>query len=358
VLRRSEKVVQLTKRLGTPPAHGERLSADGWRELVELALLSRLAPALHLALAHQCGCAPEAILHLLAQAHALNSERNVQLRTQVTAVMATLATAGIACVALKGAGWLFDDKVDLGARILTDLDLLIPPTELQRALAVLSAVGYHSRPADTARHANYRHHPPLQCPGELATLELHTQVLSSPEVALLPGELMLHHREPTTVAAVYRPCPTHAALHAIAHAQLADEAFARGQLPLRALHDTLVFTMRPEHQIDWRWIAQRMARHGYAAVLDGHLDCCQRLLGMPRPAGVPRTWLGALHLPRCLRQLDSPHWERWGRWLGEAFATRRMTALYGVALRPTALAAARIRHLGRACRRGLARWLA
>ena len=68
---------------------------------------------------------------------------------------------GIRWMALKGAALAVRHYRDLGLRSMTDLDILVHPADLERAIGVLSLTGYRAEEDDTAdaivRQARVRH---------------------------------------------------------------------------------------------------------------------------------------------------------------------------------------------------------
>ncbi len=89
---------------------------------------------------------------------------------QVAAAAAALDDAGARCLVLKGAhtGHLYPDR---GARVVGDLDLLVPPERLRVAQDVLRDLGYRPHPGSRPG-PEHRHLPTLVVEGGLP-VELH-----------------------------------------------------------------------------------------------------------------------------------------------------------------------------------------
>ncbi|HKQ96616.1 MAG TPA: nucleotidyltransferase family protein, partial [Candidatus Polarisedimenticolia bacterium] len=92
-------------------------------------------------------------------------------------VLTLLAAAGIPVVALKGAAYLATLYTDPGERALTDVDLLIPPRDTQRAAALLAGAGFEVLETidspDVAEHRRFEMARPGPAP---CRVELHWAV--------------------------------------------------------------------------------------------------------------------------------------------------------------------------------------
>lgn len=130
------------------------------------------------------------MLEYLSFLHDRNCDRNRRLRVQLLEAITALNAAAIDPILLKGAIHLFTcDEEELGARMISDLDISIAPAEMARAVPALMALDYscfcstrelarpddvgvielHDRPnARSARYLSSDFAPPR--PNRLATL--------------------------------------------------------------------------------------------------------------------------------------------------------------------------------------------
>lgn len=148
-----------------------------WNHLVRLASNHLVLPALYLRFKRH------GILHLLPaelaehlrMVYELNLQRNTKIRAQIDTINRLFATAGIVPVYLKGAANILDDLyIDLGERMLGDIDLLVSDEEFLTAANILKAEGYeHNYPFFEEELANTKHFPRLVHPVELADVEIH-----------------------------------------------------------------------------------------------------------------------------------------------------------------------------------------
>src|SRR5262249_30484875 len=107
-----------------------------------------------------------------------NRQRNHAIRDQALEVAATLNTVGIRPVLLKGSLGLFEDGVDDGVSMMTDIDVLLQESELATGAAALRSLGYFVL-GDPPRHAHaWTFHRPMS----LVTIDLHRHLGPQREV--------------------------------------------------------------------------------------------------------------------------------------------------------------------------------
>lgn len=172
------------------------------------------------------------------------AEREAQagaLAAQFRALAVRLSEAGLRPAALKGAAVLADNGGDPASwREMVDLDLLVAPAELPRAVEVLRAAGYTG---EWDAHVPTDYHFPALFPpeGGVASVELHTRPGWSRRgpLAGLAGRAV-----PSALPGMDVPAPEDRLAHLVHHAQIADRGFAR-------------CAVRPRDMLDWRMIRER-----------------------------------------------------------------------------------------------------
>ena len=118
-----------------------------WPTVLEIANRGWLVPALYVSLKRNGLLAeiPDKVRHYLAFLHDRNHERNRRLRSQLLEAIIALNARSIQPTPLKGAVNLFTaDAENLGARMLSDLDISIAPCEVDETKAVLTSLGYQN----------------------------------------------------------------------------------------------------------------------------------------------------------------------------------------------------------------------
>jgi Uncharacterised nucleotidyltransferase len=300
-----ETLRSLCRCLGRDGGPGTAQSDVQWRQVIELANLHYLTPALWWALEKkgQVKQPPEDAREFLEAALALNRSRNEKIRDQATELMAALTTAGIRSVVLKGGVYLFeDDEAAFNTRMMVDLDVLVPEESLERSANVAETLGY--RVLEKSDEL-FQHIDPLGRPGDLASVEIHRHVGMQRRV--LPAEEVLHQAIPLNYdgRTFCVPTPTHRAIHAIFHSEVqAQSNYALGRIPLRYLHDLMLLRGKHDPEIDWDEVMSRLSARGYGHFVPGFLYLAERLFALPMP--VPVTFRARRHYDWCLAQLKWP----------------------------------------------------
>jgi hypothetical protein len=243
------------------------LAAD-WPPILHLANQELVAPALcgRLKRLRRLDSLPAEVADYLVLLHRLNGERNDALRRQALELVARLNRFGIRPVMLKGAAALFADAYgDPAARMIGDLDILVPRLRLRAGLAALADLGY--RLADRYPDGHHAYGEFVR-DGDAGAVDLHVEPIDASH--LLPADEMWRRAEPCAApgAAFFVPSPTDRVLHNILHAQIHHRAdYYRGAIRLRQLHDgaTLAASLAPG--IDWALIEARCGAHRLDAAL-------------------------------------------------------------------------------------------
>ncbi|HEY2875819.1 MAG TPA: nucleotidyltransferase family protein [Reyranella sp.] len=314
-----------------------------WTEVLRIANDHLLTPALWDAL--EATAIPADVRGYLATLHRLNGERNRALRRQAVELIAALNRQSITPALLKGGLCLFDGPyADPAARMMRDLDILVPLAKRDEAIAVLHAHGYRLAQGYGADHHAFGD---FARPGDPGSVDLHTELVDPSH--LLPATEVWQRGAPRTVDGVcyLAPSGTDRVLHNLLHAQLHHLGnFYRGTLQVQQVYELAHLARHFGPAVDWPFIEQRLRAHRLTAVLESHLLAAHRLFGLAWPLGQPAGRAARFHYRRCELQFAS----RLLQWLGVPwgnlrgpFAWHRMRALYGAAGGPLAW---RARHLG------------
>ena len=222
-----------------------------WAEIIRIANLGWLVPALHIALKTNGNLSdlPEEVRSYLELLHDRNLARNRRLHSQLIEAIGALNAAGIHPILLKGAIQLFTaDEEDLGGRMLSDLDINIEPSQMDEAKAALATLGYRAGSIPRELHR----------PDDAAELELHDRP-SRRSAGYYPGPLW------DTTALVQRhgvtagvPDATSQALHLIVHDMIKEGDYWRLRIDLRHLHDLARLAAAPEG-LDWDRLKQALS---------------------------------------------------------------------------------------------------
>ena len=217
-----------------PPVRSASLD---WMLILEIANEQLLTPALWSALHNSSGAAllPADAREYLAALHRLNGKRNDTLRIQALQLIGGLNEAGITPVLLKGGLALFDGPyADPAARMMRDLDVLVPAGSLEKAIAALEQLGYR-----LIRRYEAGHHAvgDFARSGDPGSVDLHTELIDQRYV--LPASEVQARAMLKEVRGVryLSPCATDRVMHNLLHAQIHFLGnFYRGELQLQQVY--------------------------------------------------------------------------------------------------------------------------
>jgi hypothetical protein len=241
----------------------------------------------------------------LEQEYRANIARNADIRRQAMGVIAILNAAGIEPAALKGTRVILAGQSPFaGARMLRDIDLVVPGDGWVRAQTALGDAGY--RHVGEAAHAAAFMH----ADGGVE-LDLHHRPLSLHQPLPLPFYLEEEGFWPSTkpldlAGLSCRQLP-HAEnlVHLILHTEIADLNFAAGDWPLRYLYETAVITRTQASALDWDVLA-RVGAGDLQNAMKAHLYAARRLFGAALPAGFAEEWAQRRHYLRCRANARHP----------------------------------------------------
>ena len=240
----------------------------------------------------------------LAAAEALNARRNELVLRELADVAALLNGLGITPLAIKGACHLATGLWPrAGARVVRDIDLLVPEADLLPAFQALArhAGKPHLDAGDADLLAIGKHCPPIKGRSWPVFVELHCRVLPRRFSHLLPAEELFERARTARAgdAAMLVPSPRDQALIAILHGPLGDGTYLAPNVHLRDVLDIVHLMRRHGSEIDWADIEEHLDQHGWSVL--GALT--NRLLA--RYAG--KT--GPFRKPPLAKRLHVKRWE-------------------------------------------------
>jgi hypothetical protein len=154
-----------------------------WTALVDFAHQQGLSTALAATLSRVPGV-PPAALRSLAAAADQNALRNLRIVEQVSSCFRVLNEAGIRSVVFKGGGLVLSSEFFRRHRMLADIDLLVEPSDVDKAVDALGRKGYRAV-ALGQDHAPYI----LVRDDQVAAIDLHVQ-LPGPKAFNCTSQLM------------------------------------------------------------------------------------------------------------------------------------------------------------------------
>ncbi len=161
---------------------------DSWQAILQIADRGLVLPRLALSLQSRQEELPSDVHEYLQLTLELNRLRNQQLRLQLLELLQSLNSIGIAPVVMKGATFLLDDSIDLGARVMLDMDIWTPnEADLNGAMGCLKDLGYEMR-GEFLDFSKSQHLPPFFLDGSLSRIELHHRMINPAYGAIVNEE--------------------------------------------------------------------------------------------------------------------------------------------------------------------------
>jgi hypothetical protein len=161
---------------------------DSWQAILQFADRGLVLPRLAIALQSRQEELPSDVYEYLQLTLELNRLRNQQLRLQLLDLLRRLNNIGIAAVVMKGATFLLDDSIDIGTRVMLDMDIWIPKEEdIHRAVGCLKDLCYEMR-GEPSDFSSSQHLPPFFLDGSLSRIELHHRMIHPSYSAIVNEE--------------------------------------------------------------------------------------------------------------------------------------------------------------------------
>ena len=179
-----------------------------WEEFVWTGSSHYVLPALYTAFERNgiLPLLPDDLTEHLQNIYTLNAARNKRIIQQCLQISRLLSAANIRPVFFKGAALLLMGLFPGdGDRLMEDIDILLPETEIPEALDLLLKGGYILHPVDEGKEEAYTDHhhlPPMYHPAEVATLEIHRYPVHEEYRKLIREEAVLQEAVPTEPFAV------------------------------------------------------------------------------------------------------------------------------------------------------------
>ncbi|WP_084691239.1 nucleotidyltransferase family protein [Sphingomonas sp. SRS2] len=271
-MRRARALRQLMACLrGDPPADCR------WEDVLALANQSLVTPQLTAALEGHRNLLPIDVAEFLEDVRQRNRERNRRLWRALDDAVAALTAVNIVPTLLKGAArratWPEDQPFD---RMLSDIDLLVEPAEVDAALTALSSAGFGL----AARYQGAEVHvvAELGRPGDPGYIDLHQRppgppgLSETPELAMRRREISLNGRS------ILVPDAASQIFYLLLHDQFHDGGFWRGGFDLRHLIDLRALASEVS-ATDRRWLRNACGTPLVRMAFDAVLVSMQRLAG-------------------------------------------------------------------------------
>ncbi len=273
---------------------GRARTPRDWKAVVQLASVTLTIGTLADVILSAGGETPVEIHELLIDVRDRARERNQRLTTQLSEMLPALNAAGIEPIVMRGMARLISSTSGQ-ARLVSDIDLLIPEARLHDCMQTLSGLEYR-----VFRGVEDGSAPTVLCRSrDVGMIDVHTQV--PPPYLLLGYERIARQCERTAVGAghVLLPSPTCQLLLTIVHDQLHDGDYWRGLIDVRHLIDARDLI---NEGIEWNVLASFFPAGSPRRALEVQLRTARSLLKVLIPEKLcGRSWARLQLLRRKLQ---------------------------------------------------------
>ena len=212
-----------------------------WEDLVWMGSSHLVLPALYSAFKRNnlLQQLPQDLSEYLAEIYQLNLNRNRSILKQAKEITLLFHEAGIHPVFLKGVAYLLQDLYpDAGDRVMTDIDILIHPDQMQQAAEIFYRNGY-AHPEEFAGDDFGKHHhlPGFEKSGEVAMVELHHTALAGRYAKLLKNEEIFSNLTKIEGLNASVLSVRHQIILSFVHEQLVDDDFKYRSALIKGLYD-------------------------------------------------------------------------------------------------------------------------
>jgi hypothetical protein len=211
--------------------------------------------------------------------------------------------AGVAPILLKGTAWLAYARPERrAARMLADIDLMVPSGRFLSMIDQLRGLGYSLETSDLQPGVP----AVLSRPQDAATIDLHSEYGSDNTLFYCFDDLATDATAMDLSGGIMLlPSPVACTAILLLHDQLKGRDYLRGRIDLRHLLDIQSFASHFQ-QADWHALNQ-LFRSGYARnAMRTQLLTARKLLGMEVPRALTHGLRARLQYGRRLIQLRWP----------------------------------------------------
>jgi hypothetical protein len=248
---------------------------------------------------------PEDVCIYVREMYERNIIRNDRLAAQLAETVAAINDRGVIPVLLKGAAMLATaPRSRWGAKLMSDLDIMVSPDEVEATLDALYAVDY-SMHQQTLPHIK-KWFTELKRPIDVGMIDLHRALPGPAFFYRSTGDVKQHCKlTPVGRGFAYVPSATFRALILTVHDQFQDSDYWIGNIDMRHLLD-LRDLAQSDEGINWDLLASftpdKLARNA----LETQLLALFSLLGVDVPAAMRTRFVPRLQFRRRLIQARFP----------------------------------------------------
>lgn len=234
-----------------------------------------------------------------------NLRRNSMLSAQLEETVEALNQAGVTPILLKGAAMLATSPpLSSGKRLMSDLDILVAPSEAEAAMSGLSDIGYSVHYQTSSEAAKW--YADLKRTNDVGMVDLHS-ALPGPAFFYPPIEERDRYYRTVQIGGSTGSVPstTFHALIMIIHDQFQDSDYWTGDIDLRHMLNLRDLSLSAEG-IDWDLLFQLTPNKLARNALDTQLVGLSVLFGVDIPTAARQRPIARLQFKRRLAQARFP----------------------------------------------------
>jgi hypothetical protein len=264
-----------------------QMDTEQWSMLIDEVNQQGIAPLFYTLLvnlnnSHKLEIPQKEKLH---QTHISTAAKNMLILYETEMILAALQLSGIPAAGLKGIYLLENIYPDIGARSMSDVDLLVKKQDLPKCLAVMRELGYQTNAYFSLADKNIdtKHVPPMEKSGS-PLVELHWTLLEEDEPFTIDADALWERVVPAKIANVHalalglEDLILHLCLHMTYQHYL--------QLGLRGLLDIAMVIHKFYGDIDWNKLVEIAESWGAEKVAALTLKLVETQLKVPIPPEV------------------------------------------------------------------------
>ena len=253
-----------------------------WDTVLQAANRQLIAPALYVCLRDRgsLGLIPAEVENYLRFLHDLNEKRNRRLKQQAIETLGVLNEAGTEPLLIKGTALLMIlPEHRLGTRMISDLDLVVDKSVVEKSVARLLSIGYQTLVDNAGPHAYGKFYRP----SDVGSLDLH---LRPPGPAYLFAENRPLGSTSLDVSGIRMkiPAPGEWVTQLIVHDMIQDRGLRKGDVKLRRLLDCREI-LGLGYDVDWDMVRDRLPAGRLALARNLFFLNLQRFVGVKVDGG-------------------------------------------------------------------------
>jgi len=217
-----------------------------WDKVVKFSSNQMVVPALYFNLkrAQLLKLLPEGLEFYFKEIAKANRQRNEALIIQVNHLVSILDIHKIKPLFLKGMAHLLEGLyLDIGERMIGDIDFLIAQNQVEEVVTILKEAGYTNF-FENEELEKPRHYGRIVHKDFIASVEIHWDILEENHLHTLSYDVLFADKQ--KIENIHVLSFAHQALHNMLNAQVNDHSYKRGLILLRQLYDCFLLSYKPD----------------------------------------------------------------------------------------------------------------